>query len=431
MTVDRVPDHRWPSACWPATPRAIARAISLIEDEATPPARRWSRDIFRAHRPRLSGRHHRAARRRQEHAGRSADRRRRGRRGETRRRHRRRSDQPVHRRRDPRRSRCACRRTRPTTGVFIRSMATRGHLGGLARATGDAALVLDAAGKSIVIIETVGVGQDEVDIVRTADISIVVLVPGTGDDVQALKAGIMEIADIFVVNKAIAKAPIGWCTSIEVEPVAAAFRARASGGRRSSRPRRRPARASPSCGRRSARSATHSAGHARQARAGAQRVPPARAADAPLHGARRARRCSSRRVRGAGRAHRDARARSVHRGRRILLDAGAQAARPSAEAEPEPIDESRSRSRRHRRRAISRPRWRSIATRSACEVEAPRGGRVAARARALHAGRASRRSSCSKRPRPIRRSRSTSRSAAPACITSRCASTTSTRRWRS
>jgi LAO/AO transport system kinase len=86
--------------------------------------------------------------------------------------------------------------------VFIRSMATRGHLGGLARATSDAALVLDAAGKSLVIIETVGVGQDEVDIVRTADISIVVLVPGTGDDVQALKAGIMEIADIYVVNKA-------------------------------------------------------------------------------------------------------------------------------------------------------------------------------------------------------------------------------------
>jgi LAO/AO transport system kinase len=87
-------------------------------------------------------------------------------------------------------------------GVFIRSMATRGHLGGLARATSDAALVLDAAGKDIVIIETVGVGQDEIDIVRTADVSIVVLVPGTGDDVQAIKAGIMEIADIFVVNKA-------------------------------------------------------------------------------------------------------------------------------------------------------------------------------------------------------------------------------------
>jgi len=87
-------------------------------------------------------------------------------------------------------------------GVFIRSMATRGHLGGLAHATSDVALVLDAAGKDVVIIETVGVGQDEVDIVRTADVSIVVLVPGTGDEVQALKAGIMEIADIFVVNKA-------------------------------------------------------------------------------------------------------------------------------------------------------------------------------------------------------------------------------------
>jgi GTPase len=86
--------------------------------------------------------------------------------------------------------------------VFIRSMATRGHLGGLSRATADAALVLDASGKDIVVIETVGVGQDEVEIVRTADISVVTLVPGAGDDVQALKAGIMEIADIFVVNKA-------------------------------------------------------------------------------------------------------------------------------------------------------------------------------------------------------------------------------------
>ncbi len=87
-------------------------------------------------------------------------------------------------------------------GVFIRSMATRGHLGGLARATYEVALVLDASGKDVVLIETVGVGQDEVDIVRTADVSIVTLVPGTGDEVQALKAGIMEIADLFVVNKA-------------------------------------------------------------------------------------------------------------------------------------------------------------------------------------------------------------------------------------
>jgi LAO/AO transport system kinase len=88
------------------------------------------------------------------------------------------------------------------SGVFIRSMATRGHLGGLARATSEVALILDAAGKDVILIETVGVGQDEIDIVRTADVSIVTLVPGSGDEVQALKAGIMEIADIFVVNKA-------------------------------------------------------------------------------------------------------------------------------------------------------------------------------------------------------------------------------------
>jgi LAO/AO transport system kinase len=87
-------------------------------------------------------------------------------------------------------------------GVFIRSMATRGHLGGLARTTAEAAVVLDAAGFDDVIIETVGVGQDEVDIVRTADISLVVLVPGAGDEVQTLKAGVMEIADVFVINKA-------------------------------------------------------------------------------------------------------------------------------------------------------------------------------------------------------------------------------------
>jgi len=87
-------------------------------------------------------------------------------------------------------------------GVFVRSMATRGHLGGLSRTTGDAALVLDAAGFDVVLIETVGVGQDEVDVAQTADATVVVLVPGTGDDVQAMKAGIMEIADVFVANKA-------------------------------------------------------------------------------------------------------------------------------------------------------------------------------------------------------------------------------------
>ena len=88
------------------------------------------------------------------------------------------------------------------SGVFIRSMATRGHLGGLAAATTDMALLLDAAGKEVVLIETVGVGQDEVEIAKLADVTVVVLVPGMGDDVQAIKAGIMEIADVFVINKA-------------------------------------------------------------------------------------------------------------------------------------------------------------------------------------------------------------------------------------
>jgi LAO/AO transport system kinase len=86
-------------------------------------------------------------------------------------------------------------------GVFIRSMATRGHLGGIAAATTDMVVLLDAAGYHTVLLETVGVGQDEIDVARVADVTIVVLVPGMGDDVQAMKAGIMEIADIFVINK--------------------------------------------------------------------------------------------------------------------------------------------------------------------------------------------------------------------------------------
>jgi len=86
-------------------------------------------------------------------------------------------------------------------GIYIRSMATRGFLGGLARATGEAALLLDASGKQQILIETVGVGQDEIDIVRLADCTLVVLVPGLGDDIQNMKAGLMEIGDIFVLNK--------------------------------------------------------------------------------------------------------------------------------------------------------------------------------------------------------------------------------------
>ena len=86
-------------------------------------------------------------------------------------------------------------------GIYIRSMATRGSLGGLARTTADVSTVLDASGRDLILIETVGVGQDEIEIVRLADVTVVILVPGMGDDVQTIKAGIMEIADIFVINK--------------------------------------------------------------------------------------------------------------------------------------------------------------------------------------------------------------------------------------
>jgi LAO/AO transport system kinase len=87
-------------------------------------------------------------------------------------------------------------------GIFIRSMATRGHLGGLAKATGEAIAVLEASGKNAILVETVGVGQDEVEVVKFADLILVILNPGTGDEIQAFKAGLMEIADIFVLNKA-------------------------------------------------------------------------------------------------------------------------------------------------------------------------------------------------------------------------------------
>lgn len=87
-------------------------------------------------------------------------------------------------------------------GVFIRSMGTRGSLGGLSRKTADAVKIMDASGKDIIFIETVGVGQSEVDVIKAADTTLVVLVPGLGDDIQAIKAGILEIADIFAINKA-------------------------------------------------------------------------------------------------------------------------------------------------------------------------------------------------------------------------------------
>jgi LAO/AO transport system kinase len=87
-------------------------------------------------------------------------------------------------------------------GVFIRSMATRGHLGGLARTTTDLLVLLDAAGLDVILVETVGVGQDEIEVAKLAQVTVLVLVPGMGDDVQAIKAGIMEIADVYLLNKA-------------------------------------------------------------------------------------------------------------------------------------------------------------------------------------------------------------------------------------
>jgi LAO/AO transport system ATPase len=124
--------------------------------------------------------------------------------------------------------------------IFIRSMATRGNLGGLSRATVDAVAILDAAGFDKVIVETVGVGQDEVEIVKTADVSVVVLVPGMGDDIQAIKAGIMEIGDVFVINKADREASSALKKSLR--PCSVSLIARICGTRRSSKPSHRKPR---------------------------------------------------------------------------------------------------------------------------------------------------------------------------------------------
>ena len=264
-------------------------------------------------------------------------------------------------------------------GVFIRSMATRGHLGGLARATGDAALVLDAAGKDIVIIETVGVGQDEVDIVRTADVSIVTLVPGTGDDVQALKAGIMEIADIFVVNKADREGADRLVVGDRGEPVAADVR------------ERRVAAADPEDGgddrRRACRSWSTTIGqfraHSQAARSAARRATRSEyrlreLRVAALHGPPRARVLAPGELGGDRRSHRRARARSVSRpptsaASRARLGGSTRVRRER----PWPCErhESRPRSRRHRGAGSARPRSRSIATRSASRSRRPRRSR--------------------------------------------------------
>ena len=297
-------------------PRAIARAISLDRGRSAGTARELVRAIFAQTGRAYLDRRHRPARRRQEHAGRSAR-------------------SPSSRAAAQTVGVVAVDPTSPFTGgavlgdrvrmqahagdagVFIRSMATRGHLGGLARATGDAALVLDAAGKDVVIIETVGVGQDEVDIVRTADVSIVTLVPGTGDEVQALKAGIMEIADIFVVNKADREGADRTVASIEANLSLQTF------GAGEWRPpivktEATTGRASPSWSRRSSGSArTRAATQAARRRARAEyRLRELLAQRFMQH--------VEQRVLGAGefdaiaRSHRRARDRSVHGGRRHL-----------------------------------------------------------------------------------------------------------------
>ena len=179
--------------------RALARLITRVENrESGVPE--IMRRVAPADGPRLHGRHHRTPGGGEEHAGRPAD----GGDPEDRRdgrRRRRRPDEPVHRRRRPGdRIRMQAHTLDP--GVFIRSMATRGSLGGLARATAETQKLLDAAGFDWVLVETVGVGQTELDIVKLADTTVVVLVPESGDGIQTMKAGLLEAADLLVVNKA-------------------------------------------------------------------------------------------------------------------------------------------------------------------------------------------------------------------------------------
>ena len=304
-------------------------------------------------------------------------------------------------------------------------MATRGHLGGLARATSDAALVLDAAGKDVVLIETVGVGQDEVDIVRTADVSIVTLVPGAGDDVQALKAGIMEIADIFVVNKADRDGADRTVTSIEamlsLQTYAAGELAAAD---RQDRGDDRQA-ASPSCSRRIDAFRAHSAGtpgsrrRARGASSGCASCWPT-GSSSMSNGA-----CSSP-ARSTAMLDRIARREldPYTAADAILQHGAASEPRRRGAAMKAALD--------HIGIAVSNLDAALAFYRDALglEVEPPRRC-LAAGPRALHPGGRRRRSSCSRRRPRIRRSRSTSRSAAPGCTTSRSASTTSRRRSRS
>ena len=291
-------------------------------------------------------------------------------------------------------------------GVFIRSMATRGHLGGLARATGDAALVLDAAGKDVVIIETVGVGQDEVDIVRTADVSIVVLVPGTGDDVQALKAGIMEIADIFVVNKADREGADRLVSAIEanlaLQTFAAGRVAAADSEDRGDDRRRRSGAVE--------RDRAVSRAVRRRSAAGAARGTSTACASCWA---------DSSFTTSSGRAAAwRVRPHSSDGSRPATIDPYAAAAElmtpmlcTSSDCPRSPIaDSSMKASLDHIGIAVRNVDAALAFYRDALglAVDPPGGGGVAARARALRPGSASRRSNCSRPPDPTRRSRSTS-----------------------
>ena len=376
-------------------PRAIARAISLIEDEDPASADLIAPDL-QPHRPRLSDRRHRAARRGQEHAGRSARRRDRGVRA------RRSASSPSIR---PARSpaarssaiACGCRRMPPTRTCSSAAWRRAGTSAAWRARPATRRWCSTPPARTLVIIETVGVGQDEVDIVRTADISIVTLVPGTGDEVQALKAGIMEIADIFVVNKADREGADRLVSSVESKlalhsvrdrRVAAAGpedrgdhrrrRRRAGGGDRAvpRALRRRPGDAAP---RRAASSACASCCRtASWTISNSKVLAPGELGTMVERIAR-------------------ARARSLHRreraARATLLGQTRRSSQPDQSPRSDPITrirsghESRPRSHRHRREGPRAPRSRSTATRSASRSRRPRRWRRSACARISFAGR--------------------------------------------
>ena len=312
-------------------------------------------------------------------------------------------------------------------GVFIRSMATRGHLGGLARDHVGRGARARRGRQVVVIVETVGVGQDEVDIVRTADVSVVVLVPGTGDDVQALKAGIMEIADIFVVNKADRDGADRMVTSIESNLALQAYRRRRSGGRRSCKTEATTGKGVPELWRRDPRASAHTRPRDRTRR----RPPGTSTGCASCWPGGSCAHVESRGA-GAGRVRRrwstaSPRARSIPytaaadvlaAGARIRRRAGVMKVRldhigiavSDAAAAPAFY--------RDRRSGCSVAHAEDVASRSRCARTSCRPATAMLELLESHRARA-------------RRSRRSSTSAGPACTTSRSPSTTSTPRWRS